>query len=531
VRIVAILGIALAAVTLSLEAASGAGARAGRNGGTFRIAVPAGFFNTIDPALVDFPPEFVSLRPACASLMSHPDKPPPAGRRVTPELAEAPPVVARDGRTYSFTIRKHARFSDGATVTARAFARAIERFLDPAMKVDGASELAAIIVGGEDVLAGKTSSPAGVVARGRTLTLRLTRRVPNLPESWISLLCAVPPNLPADSEGAKAPLPSPAPYYVAEYVPDQRLVLERNRFYKGNRPHHLSRLVADLGADEDSIINDIASGKVDWGFVTNQVWSARTDELRRRYGVNKSRFFVKPGDFLRMFVLNTSRPLFRNNVKLRQAVNFAVDRRGLTRELGPLAGTPTDQYLRYRNEDIYPLAGPDLRAARRLAKGRTRGGKAVLYTRSSPEDVAQGRVLQQNLAAIGIKLEIETFPGLLVFDKLAKGGKDFDIGRIGFGNEDPSLLNAIFHGRTIGQPDNANWSYFNSPKYNRLLDRAARLSGPERYRAYGKLDVQLSRDAAPAIPVAFQNNTTFVSARAGCIVLNPFIDLTAVCLK
>ena len=46
-----------------------------------------------------------------------------------------------------------------------------------------------------------------------------------------------------------------------------------------------------------------------------------------------------------MFVLNTSGPLFRNNVKLRQAVNFAVDRKALTRELGALAGTPTDQYL------------------------------------------------------------------------------------------------------------------------------------------------------------------------------------------
>ena len=54
----------------------------------------------------------------------------------------------------------------------------------------------------------------------------------------------MPPNLPADPEGAKAPLPSAAPYYVAEYVPGERLVLERNRFYKGERPHHVTRFVA-----------------------------------------------------------------------------------------------------------------------------------------------------------------------------------------------------------------------------------------------------------------------------------------------
>jgi hypothetical protein len=75
------------------------------------------------------------------------------------------------------------------------------------------------------------------------------------------------------------------------------------------------------------------------------------------------------------------------------------------------------------------------------------------------------------------------------------------------------------------------WSYFDSPKYNRLLDRAARLTGEARYRAYGELDVQFSRDAAPAIPVAFANWIAFVSPRTGCVVLNPLFDLTAVCLK
>ena len=198
------------------------------------------------------------------------------------------------------------------------------------------------------------------------------------------------------------------------------------------------------------------------------------------------------------------------------------------------AGTPTDQYLRISDERIYPLAG-DLRTARKLAKGRTRGGKAVLYTRPDPADVAQAQVLQQNLRQIGLELEITKFPGQLLFEKLATRGEPFDIGRVGFGNLegplDPSVLNEIFHGGTIGQPDNINLSYFNSPKYNRLLDLAARLSGPERDRAYGELDVQISQDAAPAIPVAFLNNFTFVSARVGCIVLNPLLDLTAVCLK
>ena len=66
--------------------------------------------------------------------MRYPDKPPPAGVRLAPDLAEAEPVVSRDGKTYTFTIREDARFSDGKPVTARAFVHALERILNPAME-------------------------------------------------------------------------------------------------------------------------------------------------------------------------------------------------------------------------------------------------------------------------------------------------------------------------------------------------------------------------------------------------------------
>ena len=465
--------------------------------------------------------------------MDYPAKPLPEGGRLRPELAEADPRISRGGRVYTFTVRKDARFSDGSRVTARAFARAIERILDPAMKSPWALAFSDL-VGAQKVLDGKATTPAGAGAKGRVLTLRLTKRIPDF-LSWIEQLCAVTPSLPADPEGANAPLSSPAPYYVAQYVPGERLVLARNRFYRGQRPHHVDRFVADLHADVGTIIDRIASGEFDTGSMIN--FGERASELRQRYGVNRSQLFVRPANELRMFVLNTSRPLFKNNPKLRQAVNFAVDRKAVTREIGPLAGTATDRYLSpsqpgYSDERIYPLNGPDLRTARALAKGHTRSGKAILYTGTSPPDTAQAQVLQQNLKAIGLAVEIMQFPRPLIFEKLAGGGKDFDIGRIAWNHSpDPSWFAAIFDGRTIGQAGNLNWSYFNSRTYNRLFDAASRLTGNERYRAYAKLDLQLSREAAPAIPIANLNAIAFVSARVGCVVMNPYLDLTAVCLK
>jgi hypothetical protein len=92
------------------------------------------------------------------------------------------------------------------------------------------------------------------------------------------------------------------------------------------------------------------------------------------------------------------------------------------------------------------------------------------------------------------------------------------------GWNDPQEFLGTFDGRTIGRPDSVNYSNFDVPRYNRLLEQASRLSGPRRYRAYGDLDVELARNAAPAIAAMNPNTWAFVSARTGCIVMNPSLD-------
>jgi hypothetical protein len=58
--------------------------------------------------------------------------------------------------------------------------------------------------------------------------------------------CAVPPNLPVDPEGIDAPFPAAGPYHIAAYVPGRTMVLKRNRFYCGRRPHHVAQFVASF---------------------------------------------------------------------------------------------------------------------------------------------------------------------------------------------------------------------------------------------------------------------------------------------
>jgi peptide/nickel transport system substrate-binding protein len=525
-RAVVLLAIAGAALVLP-----GSGAPRGeQDGGTLRVLAPTGggVFSGVDPGqngnVVDL------LRPTCESPLAYPDKALPAGLRLAPGLATAHPTVSRNGNVYRLTVRKDARFSTGTAVTAQDLARSLERVLAPEMQ-SGVAGFFEDVVGAKQMLTGRATSLRGAIARGRTLTLRLVRPVPDF-ASRLTHLCVVPASLPVDPEGAKAPIPSPAPYFVAEFVPGARLVLRRNRFYRGSRPHHVDQIVVDLAADESTSIDQVASGKADYVWPESIALNTELSDLARRYGVNRSRFFVRPSLAGRMFFLNTSRPLFRKNVKLRQALNFAVDRNALVREFGPYAATTTDQFLPplmpgFRSARIYPVDKPDLRRARALAAGRTRGGKAVLYVRSSPLDVAAAQILQRNLDAIGIDVEVRQFPTPILFQKAVAPGEPFDILLVGWqaGYSDPGEMLRLFDGRVV------NYSRFNSPYFNRLLDRAARLSGPDRYREYGRLDIKLARDAAPAIPYAVFNDWAFVSRRVGCVVLNTRLDLTAVCLK
>jgi ABC-type transport system substrate-binding protein len=240
-----------------------------------------------------------------------------------------------------------------------------------------------------------------------------------------------------------------------------------------------------------------------------------------------------------MIVLNASQPLFKDNVALRQAVNYAIDRQALTRQRGPLEGRPTDQYLTpalpgFRDADIYPLTRPDLARARALARGHTRSGKAVLFVQDKPEQVAQAQIIQRDLKPIGIDVRIKPLPGPVMFQKLFTPGSRYDMTLVGFGPEYPdpyAVLNVLFDGRGIGTPYSFNLGYFNSPKINAQLDAASRLTGSARYRAYGKLDVSLARHDAPVVAYTNENVVSFVSKRVDCLVFTPDLDLAAACLK
>jgi peptide/nickel transport system substrate-binding protein len=481
---------------------------------TLRVAffVSPGGIDSIDPALPATPWKSRMLRPACAQLMAFPGP--------KPELAVGYPKISPDRRTYTFKIKKNVYFNTGEVVTARSFARAIERFLSPRLGVVGAED-AELFVGGRDYFAGRVRTIRGVEARGHTLRLSLTRRYDGLVDDFAGRpFCAVPANLPIDPEGRGAPLPTAGPYYVSRYVPAQ----------------HVDSYRIDLANTPPEAVAQVTSGRADLAVA----FSRQYDELAARYGVNRSRFFLfADGTVIQMLMLNTERPLFRDNAKLRKAVSLAIDRRAVINAVSPHFGSPADQFFSrgvagFRDVRIYPDRG-NLRKARALAKGRTRSGKAVFYGPDIPANVAQAHVIRDRLRRIGLEVEIRPFPEAVSAQKLGVPREPFDIGLVRWELRHPSpgQLSCWFDGRNVPTAlGGCNLSRFNSPRFNRLLRQAERAIGARRFRLYGKLDIQLARDAAPAIPITHPARAVIVSRRAGCHRFSrPLFDLAAVCMK
>jgi ABC-type transport system substrate-binding protein len=505
-------------------------------GGTFRVVfAPPEQLDSMDPAIANTQASWSLLDLTCARLMTYPDKPGQAAYRLAPEVAAGPPKVSRDGKTYTFMLRRTFRFSDGKPVDARAFARSINRALAPGLRSLGTRYMEDI-VGARAVLSGRARNASGVIARGYRLTIRLVQPLGDLPaRTSMPFFCAVPPNLPADPEGRGA-FPGSGPYYVDGYRPGQRVVIKRNPYYGGKRRHYVDGFSVDLtSGSPQEVLDRIENGSADWGIIPPPLYFAPERRLVEKYGLNKRQFHVRPGFTLRAFVLNTSSPLFRRNLPLRRAVNLAIDRKAFG--TGKLGARLSDQVLPpslpgYQDAKIYPLRGPNLAKARQLARGHLRGGKAVLYVADQPLTLGIGQTLKQQLSPIGIDVDVRGIPSSALAARLSTPGEPFDMTFLVTPNVDYydpyAFLNLLFERRFIGR---TNWSNLRSPKYDRLLRAASRLRGQARLRSYGRLDIQLAREVAPIAPMAYIDEPTLVSKRVGCVLLRPALDLAVSCLK
>jgi ABC-type transport system substrate-binding protein len=317
------------------------------------------------------------------------------------------------------------------------------------------------------------------------------------------------------------------------------VVLTRNPNYHASRPHRLARIELAVGIPGQRAIAQVEAGTADYA-MNGAVDSNSAATLAARYGSHTAaaksghqQFFIDPGPQLDFLALNTHRPLFADR-RLRQAVNYAIDRTALARlgdEYVPLPEHPTDHYLPpgmpgYRNAHIYPLT-PDLAKARPLAKGHPHA-TAVLYTCDISPCDQQAQIITTDLAAIGLRVEVKHFADSTLYTKTVTPGEPFDIAWAGWlpDYQDPAAyLNVLLEDGTFIPT-------FQDPAYRARLAAAARLSGAERYLTYARLDADLARNAAPLVAFGNLSSPELFSARMGCQTYGVYgVDLAALCIK
>jgi len=530
------------------NAAPSAKAKAEARGGVLRVDSRSDF-DYIDPQLAYFTHSWQMGNAVNLHLLGYPDKAGVAGTRLVAEAAAGLPAVASDGKTYTFTVKTGFKFSDGTAVTAANFAASINRALDPKMQ-SPASSFVEDIVGAKAVLDGKATTASGVTAKGQTLTIKLTKVAPDfLARMTMEFFPAIPVNLAHISEGVQAPMVSAGPYYVKEWVQKRSAVLLRNPYWNRNkepwkslgRPANVDTISYTFGNSTDATKLRLDKNETDTGGIP----PAAVAELVQKYGLNKERFFLDKNLVFWYFSMNNEGALFKGNLKLRQALNWAIDRPQIVRQHGYLGGGRTDQILPpgmpgYKDFDIYPLkpvSASSLAKAKALASGNTRSGKAVFYAFNTAPGPAIAQVVQYNLKQIGVDVEIKQFDRVVQHDKIATRGEPFDISHSGWGADypDPSnFINVLLDGTRIQATNNVNESYFNDPVFNKRMADAAKLSGDARLTAYGLLDRDLMRDAAPMAPYINTNARSYVSESLGCFTfaaVHGVINYVAVCKK
>jgi len=526
-----------------------ASSKAAAKGGTLRFDSRSDF-DYIDPSLDYFSHGWQMQAATQLKLLSFPDAE-AQGTQMRPEAAAGMPTVSKDGKTYTFTIKSGYRFSNGSPVTAANFAYAMNRDLNPKM-VSPAAAFMTDIVGAQAVIDGKAAKASGITVSGNKLTVKLTNVAPDfLARLTMPFFSAVPTNAPIDPDGMQAPMISAGPYYVKEWVQKRSALLVRNPYWNNSkepwkslkRPANVDAIAYTFGLTTDATKLRIDKGDTDMGNIP----PASVADLVQKYGLNKGRLFIRKQNTYWYLNLNTQGPLFKGNAKLRQAVNWAIDRPQLVRQYGYLGGGRTDQILPpgmpgYKDWSIYPLKGVNsasLAKAKSLANGNTRNGKAVLYEFNTAPGPQVGQILQFNLKQIGIDVDVQLFDRVVQTDKA--GSKSninaFDIVHNGWGQDYPDpfdFINVLLDGSTITDSNNVNLSYFNDPKWNKAMESAAKLSGDARLKAYAKLDKDLMTQAAPQAPFIVTNARLYVSDKVGCYSYMPVYastNLVAVCLK
>jgi peptide/nickel transport system substrate-binding protein len=533
---IALASLSVAAVLGATPAlASPAQARAAHVGGTLKLLYQ-GAFGSIDPQ-INYTLQGWQLEQATEDgLMNFKKAQGTAAYTVVPDLAVAIPKATNGGKTWVFKLRSGIKFSNGQVVKPTDVLATFQRIF----KVHGptAASFYGSIVGATACL--KTPATCtlkgGVIASNAkgTVTFNLTKADGEwLQQIAVPLASIVPAGTPEKDQGDK-PVPGTGPYMVKSYDPNHQIVLVRNPYFKvwskdAQPAGYPDEITQRFDLTGEAAVTQIENGQADWiGF---SIPSDRLNELATKY---PKQLFLNQLTAMWYVPMNTHLAPF-NNLKARQAVNYAVDRAAVVRLFGGTnLGTPSCQilpagfpghvdYCPYSKNPGAKWSAPDLAKAKALVKASgTAGQKVAIVVQNDTADKAIGTYLESLLNQLGWKATIKVLAVSVQFTYIQSTKNHVQISLTQWYQDYPAasdFLNVLFGCDSYrpGSDTSINIAGFCDKSIQAQMDKAEALGATNPTAAnalWSKVDKQVTDQSAAAV-LFNPKNTDFVSKRVG----------------
>jgi peptide/nickel transport system substrate-binding protein len=504
-------------------------------GGTLHlVAKSAG--GSLDP-MVNYTLQYWQLyQSTYDGLLAFTKKAGQASFTVVPDLAEAMPKVSNGDKTYTFKLRKGIKFSDGSPVTTDDVVASFERIFKVSSPTAGTFYNG--IVGGDACL--KTPATCnlskGVIGNPKTntVTINLVEPDPELPYKLaVPHASILPKSAPAKDAGT-TPIPTTGPYKFASYDPNHALKMVRNPYFKqwsaeAQPLGYPDEIDETFGLTVEAEVTAVENGQADWVF--DPPPADRLNEIGTKYAAQAH---VNPLTAFWYLPMNVNLPPF-NNLKARQAVNWAIDRNAVVRLYGgPNLAAPVCTILppgfpghvdtcQYTKGGGSTWKAPDLAKAKQLVQeSGTAGAKVGIVVSDDEVNKAIGEYLQSVLTSIGYQATLKPISGNIQFTYIQNTNNKVQISLSSWYQDYPAasdFLNVLLSCASFhpGSDSSINISGFCDKKINDQMQQALiseRTSMDKANAIWAKVD-QASMKQAAVAPLITPKLIDFTSKRVG----------------
>lgn len=429
--------------------------------------------------------------------------------------------ISEDGRTYTFYLRKAARWSNGDPVVAADFVAGLRRSADPAT-LSHYSQILSSIQNAEAVTAGDMPPEAlGVEAvDDRTLRIRLKAPTPY----FLGLLnhsSTYPINRRSFAEhGTRftrvGTLVSNGAYQLTEWVVQSHIRLDRNPHYWGNLATVIDTVYYHATEDQSSELKRYRAGELHW---TNEVPLNQVSWIRENL---PDEFHVSTYLGTYYYGFNLTQPPFQGNKALRKALSMAIDRDILVNKVTRLGEQPAYgwvppgiyNYTAQQPEWATWTQAQRLAEARRLYEEAGYGPKNPLrieirYNTSENHKKVAVAVAAMLKQALGVRVNLinEEWKVFLENRKQKRVTQVFRAGWIGDYNDAYTFAELMHSNHGI------NDSAYRNREYDALLEAASVEGDFDRRREILEQAERLMLDDQPIMPIYYYVSKRMVSPR------------------